>query len=60
MFQNAINKNNGPHSPDYIILYRKGGNEVQNKTLTPRIEKLRSFEVLHYIGEYCGFYCDKD
>ena len=37
MFRNAINelkKAKCPKSPDYIILYRQGGNEIHNKRLT--------------------------
>ena len=37
LFINAIQelkKTNCPNSPDYIILYRQGGNEIHNKRLT--------------------------
>ena len=37
MFKNAVEeliKAKCPHSPDYIILYRQGGNEIHNKRLT--------------------------
>ena len=36
MFKVAIDRinRNAPHSPDYIIIYRQGGNEVRNKILT--------------------------
>jgi aubergine-like protein len=35
MFEEAINEINkrSPHSPDYIIIYRQGGNEIRNKIL---------------------------
>jgi len=35
MFEKAINEINkkSPHSPDYIILYRQGGNDIRNKIL---------------------------
>ena len=35
MFEKAINEinNKSPHSPDYIILYRQGGNDIRNKIL---------------------------
>ena len=35
MFKEAINEINkkSPHSPDYIIIYRQGGNDIRNKIL---------------------------
>ena len=35
MFKEAINEinNNCSHSPDYIIIYRQGGNDIKNKIL---------------------------
>jgi aubergine-like protein len=45
MFKKAIDeiKRRGcPHSPDYIIIYRQGGNEVHNKRLT--INELDNFK----------------
>jgi len=35
MFEEAINEINkhSPHSPDYIIIYRQGGNDIRNKIL---------------------------
>jgi len=35
MFKEAINEINkrSPHSPDYIIIYRHGGNDIKNKKL---------------------------
>ena len=35
MFEKAINEINkkSPHNPDYIILYRQGGNDIRNKIL---------------------------
>ena len=49
MFEIALRRNNAPKSPDYIILYRKGGNEPQNKTLVISekdifINKLKEFK----------------
>ena len=43
MFEIAIDEINRrcPHSPDYIIIYRQGGNEVRNKRLT--INELDNF-----------------
>ena len=43
MFIKAIDEINRrcPHSPDYIIIYRQGGNEVHNKRLT--INELDNF-----------------
>ena len=53
MFKNAIEelqKAKCPHSPDYIILYRQGGNEIHNKRLT--INELDNFiEVLNDLRE---------
>ena len=53
MFKNAIEelkKTNCPNSPDYIILYRQGGNEIHNKRLT--ISELDNFnEVLKDLRE---------
>ena len=36
MFKVAIDRINrrAPHSPDYIIIYRQGGNEIKNKIIT--------------------------
>ena len=38
MFSKAIDQiiEHCPHSPDYIIIYRQGGNEIRNKILTIR------------------------
>ena len=43
MFKIAIDRINRvcPHSPDYIIIYRQGGNEIRNKILT--ISELDNF-----------------
>ena len=43
MFEKAIDEINkhAPHSPDYIIIYRQGGNEVRNKILS--INELDNF-----------------
>ena len=43
MFKKAIDRINRvcPHSPDYIIIYRQGGNEIRNKILT--ISELDNF-----------------
>ena len=53
MFRNAIEelkKAKCPKSPDYIILYRQGGNEIHNKRLT--VNELDNFiEVLNELKE---------
>ena len=50
MFREAIEQliKHSPHCPDYIIIYRQGGNDVQNKRLT--ISELSSF--LDVLKEY--------
>ena len=58
MFKEAINQimKNSPHCPDYIIIYRQGGNEYRNKKLTV-LEYDNFKEVLN---ELCTKYKDKD
>ena len=43
LFENAINEliKRSPKSPDYIIIYRQGGNEIYNKRLT--LEEINNF-----------------
>ena len=43
MFSKAIDQiiEHCPHSPDYVIIYRQGGNEIRNKILT--IRELENF-----------------
>ena len=43
MFAKAIDQINRrcPHSPDYIIIYRQGGNDIRNKMIT--IKELHNF-----------------
>jgi len=52
MFEKTIEKlkQHSPHCPDYIIIYRQGGNDVQNKRLT--INEIDNFkEVLKQYRE---------
>ena len=56
MFKVAIDKINrqSPHSPDYIIIYRQGGNEIKNKIIT--IKELDNF--IDVLKEYREKYKD--
>ena len=58
MFEEAINQimKHSPHCPDYIIIYRQGGNEYRNKKLTV-LEYDNFKEVLN---DLCTKYKDKD
>ena len=52
MFETAIDQINrrSPHCPDYIIIYRQGGNEIHNKILT--VSELENFtEILNIYRE---------
>ena len=52
LFENAINEliKRSPNSPDYIIIYRQGGNEIYNKRLT--LEEINNFtEILKIFRE---------
>ena len=52
MFKTAIDQINkiSPHCPDYIIIYRQGGNEIHNKILT--LSELGNFtEILNIYRE---------
>ena len=52
MFEEAINEINkkSPHSPDYIIIYRQGGNDIRNKILYVS-EGVNFTEVLKFYRE---------
>ena len=58
MFEIAIDEINKrcPHSPDYIIIYRQGGNETRNKILT--INELDNFTGI--LNEYREKYKDNN
>ena len=58
MFEVAIDEinKNCPHSPDYIIIYRQGGNEIRNKILC--VNELDSFNDI--LKEYREKYKDNN
>ena len=58
MFETAIDEinKNCPHSPDYIIIYRQGGNDIHNKILT--INELDNFTGI--LKEYREKYKEKN
>ena len=58
MFKAAINKliTIAPQSPDYIIIYRQGGNDMQNKRLA--VEELDNF--LQVLKDFRENYKNKD
>ena len=58
MFKAAINKliTMAPQSPDYIIIYRQGGNDMQNKRLA--VEELDNF--LQVLKDFRENYKNKD